>query len=373
MTARTTAGGRVRHRAIVRGRLRRTADQLEHPVRYGRSVSDMRVVRSLDAAPWAAFVDAHPAGSIFHTPEMHTVFEQTRNHRPSVWATVDAEDRILAMVNPVAVTTISGPLRSLTTRVVCFGGPLVAPGDTPGALDLLLGSYQEHARRSAVFTEFRNLIDATHLSSALTTRGFRHEGHLNFLVDLTAGEEQLWRQIAPPARRNVRAAQRAGVVVFEAQDCAEVAAGYAVLRAVYARLRVPLPDVSLFEAAQRVLRPLGRFTMLRAVLDGQTIGVLTLLLYKDVVYYWYTGTLRSHARARAGDLLVWHAIQLGHADGYGLLDFGGAGKPDETYGVRDFKAKYGGHLVDFGRDVWVQAPLRLRVATLGYQTVRRFL
>jgi lipid II:glycine glycyltransferase (peptidoglycan interpeptide bridge formation enzyme) len=113
--------------------------------------------------------------------------------------------------------------------------------------------------------------------------------------------------------------------------------------------------------------------MLLAELDGQTIGVLTLLLYKDVVYYWYTGTLRSHARARAGDLLVWHAIQLGHSDGYGVLDFGGAGKPDEPYGVRDFKAKYGGELVDFGRDVWVPAPLRLRLATVGYETMRRFL
>jgi hypothetical protein len=41
--------------------------------------------------------------------------------------------------------------------------------------------------------------------------------------------------------------------------------------------------------------------------------------------------------------------------------------------VRDFKAKYGGRLVDFGRDTWVPAPVRLRVATLGYEKVRRFL
>jgi serine/alanine adding enzyme len=336
-------------------------------------VADMRVVQDLDIARWAAFVDEHPAGSIFHTPEMHRVFEQTRNHRPSVWATVDEDDRIRALVTPVAVTTISGPLRSLATRLVCYGGPLVVPGDDGLALDLLLRSYQDHARGSALFTEFRNLMDATDLAPALTMRGFRHEGHLNFLVDLTASEDQLWRRIAPPARRNVRAAQRAGVTVTEADDPAQIAAGYEVLRTVYARLHVPLPDITLFLAAQRILRPRGWFTMLLARLEGETIGVLTLLLYKDVVYYWYTGTLRSHARSRAGDLLVWHAIQLGHTDGYELLDFGGAGKPDQAYGVRDFKAKYGGSLVDFGRDVWVPAPLRLRLVTFGYQTVRRFL
>ena len=125
---------------------------------------------------------------------------------------------------------------------------------------------------------------------------------------------------------------------------------------VYSRLRVPLPDQSIFDAAHEVLGPLGRYRMLLAKIDDQTIGVMCLLLYKDVVYYWYTGTLREHAECRAGDLLVWHAIELGHAHGCRLLDFGGAGKPDEPYGVRDFKAKYGGSLVDFGRDTWVPAP-----------------
>jgi serine/alanine adding enzyme len=336
-------------------------------------MSATRVVRDLDRDRWADFVDAHPGGSIFHTPEMYSVFERTRNHKPSVWATLDQRDRVLALLTPVAITTISGPLKALTTRLVCFGGPLLAEDADESALESLLHEYQEQTGRAALYTEFRNLIDTTHLADALQSHGFTHEGHLNFLVDLTAGEDQLWRRIAAPARRNVRAAQRAGVEVGEAVAPDDVSAGYAVLREVYARLRVPLPDVSLFHAAQSILQPLGRYKMLLAKLNGETIGVLTLLLYKHVVYYWYTGTLRSHAKARAGDLLVWHAIRLGHDDGYGVLDFGGAGKPEQTYGVRDFKAKYGGDLVNFGRDIWVPAPLRLRLATFGFETIRRFL
>lgn len=73
---------------------------------------------------------------------------------------------------------------------------------------------------------------------------------------------------------------------------------------------------------------------------------MSLLLYKDVVYYWYTGTLREYAGHRAGDLLVWQAITDGKASGCTTLDFGGAGRPDEPYCVRDFEAEYGGQLVD---------------------------
>ena len=38
---------------------------------------------------------------------------------------------------------------------------------------------------------------------------------------------------------------------------------------------------------------------------------------------------------------MWHTLDWGAEDGYSLNNFGGAGKPDEEYGVRDFKAKFG--------------------------------
>lgn len=328
------------------------------------------VVVDLQDAPWADFVLRHPNGSVFHTPEMHRVFAETRNHRPSVWAAVDGDGDIRALFTPVTIATVGGPIRRLTTRVVAFAEPLF---DDPGALRALLHAYRQEAPRSALFTEIRNLADTGDGAAVLTEAGFRHERHLNFLIDLTLPEDELWAKVAASARRNVQKARRRGVLIEEAEDRAGIAAAYEVLREVYRRIRVPLPDRSLFEAAHRILGPSGCFTMLLARLDGRTIGALSLLFHRDVVTYWYTGTLREHATYRAGDLLVAHAIELGRSLGCRVMDFGGAGRPDEPYGVRDFKAKYGGRLVDFGRDVWVPSPWRLRMATAGYRLLRRFL
>jgi serine/alanine adding enzyme len=332
-----------------------------------------RVVRSLHRDRWRAFVERHPQGSIFHTPEMFDVFARTRNHHPTVWATLDEGGDIRALMTPVAATTLGRPLHTFTTRMVGFGGPLLAPrSDSAAALLRLLQSYQQGIGRTALFTEFRNLADTSELAPTLATAGFRHELHLNFLVDLTLDEDALWLRIKSSARRNVEKARRLGVTIAEAEQM-DIAEGYAVLRDVYSRIRVPLPDQSMFDAAHHVLAPSGIFRMLLARIGDRTIGVLTLLCYRDVAYYWYTGTLREDAQYRAGDLLVWHAMQLARAEGCRTLDFGGAGKPDEPYGVRDFKAKYGGRLVDFGRDTWVPSPVRLRLATMGYEKVRRFL
>jgi lipid II:glycine glycyltransferase (peptidoglycan interpeptide bridge formation enzyme) len=110
-----------------------------------------------------------------------------------------------------------------------------------------------------------------------------------------------------------------------------------------------------------------------AKVDGADIGALMLLLYKDLVYYWYTGTLREFASHRPGDMLVWHSLEFGSQNGFRLYDFGGGGKPAEEYGVRDFKAKFGGELVNFGRNVCIHAPFRLKLSQEGYQMVRRFI
>ncbi|RLI52815.1 MAG: GNAT family N-acetyltransferase, partial [Candidatus Thorarchaeota archaeon] len=73
------------------------------------------------------------------------------------------------------------------------------------------------------------------------------------------------------------------------------------------------------------------------------------------------------------ELLMWHILRWGVENGYRVYDFGGAGKPDEEYGVRDFKAKFGGKLVCYGRNTCEHAPFLLKISQIGYQLVRRFL
>lgn len=331
--------------------------------------SGTRVVRALDDDRWASFVESHPDASVFHTPEMARVLAETRHHDPLVWAASAEDGTVRALFTPVSIATLGGPLRMVSTRAVAFAAPL----GEPGALEAVLRAYRRAGARGALFTEVRHHVVDPPMTRVLGDAGFVHEPHLNFLIDLTPGEDALWGRVASSARRNVQKARRSGVTIDEANDSAEVGEGYEVLRDVYRRIQVPLPDRSLFDASFRILGPLGRFSMLLARHEGRTIGALSLLRYRGVVTYWYTGTLREHASVRAGDLLVWHSISTETAAGARIFDFGGAGRPNEPYGVRDFKAKYGGELIDPGRSVWIASPVRYRAATTGYELLRRFL
>jgi len=334
----------------------------------------LRVVRQLDESAWREFVQSNPRANIFHTPEMFQVFARAKSCRPTLWATVDGRGRVLALFLPVQMTVLNGLFRLLTTRAVVFGGALSVPGqEGQQALALLLLEYNRVVKHSVLFTELRNVFDVSDLQPVLNDSGFASEGHLNFLVDVSRPEAELWKQINSGARRNIQKATKSGVVVEELRDPKEIPAAYAVLRNVYKRIQVPLPDLSLVQAAFDILHPAGMIRILVARQNGTTLGVLFLLVHKGVATYWYTGCLREYSALRPADLLVWSALQSCKQLNCHTYDFGGAGRLDEEYGVRDFKAKYGGQLVNFGRNVCTHAPWRFKLSRTGFQLVRRFL
>jgi lipid II:glycine glycyltransferase (peptidoglycan interpeptide bridge formation enzyme) len=88
------------------------------------------------------------------------------------------------------------------------------------------------------------------------------------------------------------------------------------------------------------------------------------------MYGWYGGMDRAYSKYVPNELLMWNVLKWGAENGYCQYDFGGAGRPDEEYGVRDFKAKFGGKLVCYGRNTYIHLPGALWLSKQGYQVVR---
>lgn len=334
----------------------------------------MEIVRQLDEHLWREFVDGHPLGNIFHTPEMFKVFSHTKGHRPTLWATVGDDGRVLALLLPVQITLWNGLLHYFTTRAVVYGGVLCAPNaEGQEALARLLPIYERKVERAPLFTELRNLADLSSIQPILQENDFFYEDHLNFLIDLQKPLEEIWSSVHRNVRTNVRKARRMGVVIEEVTSLDQIPVVYAVLAEVYERVQVPLAPLSLFEAAFKILYPLHMIKFYVAWAEDACIGTAIRLLYKDVIYAWYAGATRDYASYKASDLLNWHVLEWGAQNGFSCLDFGGAGKPDEDYGPRKFKAKFGGDLVNFGRNICVHSPYLLKLSQWGYQLARKFL
>ncbi len=335
----------------------------------------MRVVQELNEALWRDFVDRQPQGNIFHTPEMFRVFNQTKGHKSTLWAVVDGDNCPLALLLPVQVTLLDGLLRQLTTRAIAYGSILSASGpEGQTALALLLQTYKGEAKGSALFTELRNLSDLSQVQSLLNNLGFAYEGHLNYLINLNRSPEEVLQSIGQRTRKKIRKGLRDGFVqISEATTLAELEHWYDILQKTYRNAQVPLADRSLFVAAFNELYSKGMAKFLLAQVNGATVACSIELPYKNVIYGWYGGSDREYSDYLPNEMLIWHILEWGAHNGYHVYDFGGAGKPDEEYGVRDFKAKFGGELVNFGRNVYVHNPTLLKLSKQGYEVYRHFL
>lgn len=333
----------------------------------------IRIVQNLPELAWRHFVHGHPDGNIFHTPEMFQVFSLTKGHRPELWAATE-KGNVLALLLPVRITLNELLPPQLVTRSIVYGGVLSMPGaEGLMALGQLLQAYIREADGATLFTELRNLKETSAIQPVLKKYGFVYHEELNFLVNLKPTAEAVLQSIGPRTRKHIRRAlRRKEIVIREVENLEQLTACYALVEKSYRRSQVPLPNFSLFEAAFDLLHPrkMVRFTM---ACSGQSaVAASAELLYKDIIYGWFGGIDRLHGAYVPNELLTWHILEWGSENGFSLYDFGGAGKPDLEYGVRDFKAKFRGQLVSYGRNRFIHSPRLLRLSERGYNLLRKW-
>ncbi|MBA2725633.1 MAG: GNAT family N-acetyltransferase [Actinobacteria bacterium] len=335
--------------------------------------ASMHVVQEVPEAEWKNFVDRSPRGNVFHTQEMHQVFEAAAQHAPEVWAVVDDAAKVLALLTPVRVGVGGSWLQGVTARSISYGSVLCEEGDMGRrALDLLLSNYGQAVKGRTLFTELRNLDDLANVKPTIDAAGFLFEDHLNYLVDLDHPIEEIFGRIRKSTRSGIRKGLREHhVEIREVSDADDFIRWHEILVATYRNARVPLAHRSLFQAVFDILRPAGMARLTLAMVNGHPAACSLDLFFKDTIYKWYGGTDRTYGKFLPNELMTWHIFERGASEGYRLYDFGGAGKPNEPYGVRDFKAKFGGDLVNLGRYVMVHAPGRLRLAKSGYAFYRK--
>jgi lipid II:glycine glycyltransferase (peptidoglycan interpeptide bridge formation enzyme) len=186
--------------------------------------------------------------------------------------------------------------------------------------------------------------------------------------------EKLFNKIGKRTRKHIhRAIRQNNINIKEIKDHSMMSEIYRLLKKTYKRARIPLADKSLFESAFDILQPAGMAKFFIARKNGSPAAGSVELMYKDTVYGWYQGFDRKYSKYNPNELLIWNILEWSSTNGYSTYDFGGAGRPDENYGVRDFKAKFGGTLYDFGRFNYIHSPIKLKLSKLGYRILRRYL
>ena len=263
-----------------------------------------------------------------------------------------------------------GPIkRFLSRRAVINGGPMLAEDITEDEFTKLLDECRSLLRGKAIYCETRNFNDYGRYESAFLRNGWQYEAHYNFHVD-TSSVEAVESKLGKSRKRDIRTSLREGAEFGEARNEQEVSDLYALLVNLYrTKVRTPLFPYEFFLKLYR--SSWGRIFVVRY--RNRVVGGTVCVCGGDVVYEWFAcgedGGIRN---VYPSTLATYAGIMYAAENGYRRFDMMGAGAPgDGGYGVRDFKAKFGGELVEHGRFRYIGNRLLYKAGVMGVKFLKR--
>lgn len=336
---------------------------------------------------WQLLVEQSPYATFFQTEKAYD-FYRSQSYLDT-FALAVVENNQVTGVAVGYIQSEKGIKSYFSKRAIIMGGLLLDTGISNEALSELLQAIKMRTSK-AIYVEIRNHHDYGAFAPVFTQNGFDYQPHLNVKITCDTWQDALNRMDTNRRRVLKNFDECCNRSIVESQDlmvhqfCDSTSAKrtiasphhritespyycyattkeqvrqyYALLRQHYkTKVRKPLFPYAFFESL--VTSQTGKLLLLYTA-DKLIGGMIQVELPGKVVYDYYACALDEAYKELSPSVLLYGiTMQQAINDGVKVFDTMGAGKPDVPYGVRDFKLRFGGTLVQEGRFLLLHRPL----------------
>ena len=332
----------------------------------------MEIITNINSIPveqWNALLQSSSTRSFFQTRESYDLYASNPKFMKPFGLAVQEENQLKGVIIGY-IQRDGGKLEQFfSRRAIINGGPMLADDISEQALLALLATCKTLLKGKAIYIECRNFNDYSQYKDIFEKAGFQYVPHLNFHVDTTS-EEVVEKNMGKSRKRDIKVSLRDGAEIIENPTVEEVREFYKILDNLYkTKVKTPLYPLSFFE--HLFMQPYSKFLLVR--FDNRIVGgTVCVCLSGDAVYEWFAcGEDGVHKNIHPSTVATYAGIRYSACAGYHHFDMMGAGKPDDGYGVRDFKAKFGGKLVEHGRFNHILNPLLYNIGCLGVKVMKK--
>ena len=342
-------------------------------------MSKILTYSEIDRQQWSELVRTSETGTWFQSPEAYDFFASLPElMEPFVYGVERVRELGSERISELAgicvgyVTKERNPIKQFfTRRAIITGGLAVAPDCAKEDIVILLDAIREDLQSKTIYIETRNFNDFSPWKEAFESARFAYQPHLNFHVDTSTNN------LSDNRKRQLK---KSDAITELAISELEIQEWYKVLTELYrTKVKTPLWPIEFFLEAYR--KGIAKFLLVKhkgRVIGGSMVvcdGVKELKSERvkgGTVYEWFECGLNAEYKDQYPSVMATYAgIQLAKQSGCKRYDMMGAGEPGVPYGVRDFKAEFGGKLVEHGRFLCVTKPLLYKIGTIGIKFLKR--
>lgn len=313
----------------------------------------------IDRQQWSKLVRTSETGTWFQSPEAYDFYASLPELMDPFVYGLERAGKLCAVCVGY-VTKERHPIKQFfTRRAIIIGGIAMAANCAKEDIALLLNHIRKDLGQKSIYIETRNFNDYTPWKEAFETAEFAYKPHLNFHVDPSVNN------LSDNRKRQLKKSDATTELAVSEQEIRE---WYKVLAELYrTKVKTPLWPIEFFLEAYR--QGIAKFLLVKH--EGQIIGGSMVVSDERTAYEWFECGLNAQYKDQYPSVMATYAgIQLAKQTGCTRYNMMGAGEPGVPYGVRDFKAEFGGQLVEHGRFLCVTKPLLYKIGTIGIKFLK---
>lgn len=325
--------------------------------------------KDIDPVAWDDLVNHSSVATWFQTREAYLFFDSLPFLNAFVYGVEDNGQLKGLIVGYLQKD--GGKLKQfLSRRAIIIGGPLLSEDIQEDALCGLLNALKSDLKHKAIYIETRNFNDYGRWCNVFERCGFFREPHYDIWVDTTS-MDVVEARLGKSRKRDIRVSQREGATMVVSPSIEQVREFYVILKDLYRKkVKVPLFPLVFFELLYQ--QPSSKFLLVEY--EGRIVGGTVCVGLKDKALYemYVCGQDGEFKNIFPSELSTYAALQYATELGCPCFDMMGAGKPDDGgYGVRDFKLKFGGELVELGRFLHINNRLLFGIGKFGVKLMKK--
>ena len=324
--------------------------------------------QTINRDQWHQLVENSNCGSWFQTPEAFDFYSSLSFLQPFVFG-VSENDKLSGVISGF-IQADGGPVkRFFSRRAIINGGALLRQNISDEALRELLLKTQHDLKKQAIYIEFRNFRDYSGYKTVFEKAHFNYRPHLNFQV-ATPNIEFCLKNLQASKRRYVKLSQKNGVEWMQTDSKSDLESFYSLLKKLYAtKVKTPLFPYEYFE--QLMSDRNGKIFIVKY--RDEVIGGSACVAFENKILFnmFVCGLDGQVKNVYPSTVATWASIEFAAENGFEYFDMMGAGKPTESYGVREFKSSFGGTLVEHGRFLYISKPVLYKTGGLAVKLLRR--
>jgi serine/alanine adding enzyme len=324
--------------------------------------------KEVDRREWEFLLTNGDFSSPFQSAEFLDIYNSLPDFTAEVYAVREKEKLISLCV--ITIQHERGVKKYFSKRGIIYGGPLIQNKRTD-ALDLLLKGITNDLKNKVIYLETRNLNDYTEFKGCFEGAGWKYVRYLDFVIDLKDKTlDETLSLMKYNRKREINNSLNSGAVYDEAKSPEQVAELYSILKELYSeKVKLPLPELDYF--LRLFNSPVGKVFVVshrNKIIGGSFCYYLN---NKSIYTLYYCGIRDYDKKIFPTHLAIIAPLEFGIKNDLQTLGLMGAGKPEKDYGVREFKAQFGGKQVENGRFIRINNTFLYNLGKLGLSIISK--